>query len=105
LEDEEIDESEMDSYFDTLEEEDLADNDHFEDFDNHCHELEGIRCAAHTLQLAVMDALKMRSYSELIGKVRRVARKLKTQNIQMVLDKLKLKHAILDYPTRYSNIS
>jgi hypothetical protein len=101
VEDEEdMNESEMESYFDQLQEEDLADEEFFEDFGNRCHDLEGVRCAAHTLQLAVLDALKTKPYCELIQKVRTVSKTLKTQTIQMVLDRLNQKHAILDCPTR-----
>ncbi|EFN68823.1 Zinc finger BED domain-containing protein 4 [Camponotus floridanus] len=65
--------------------------------------LTGVRCAAHTLQLAVDDALKNvnKGILSLIKKVRRVVKKLRTQTILYMLKKQNLKKPIIDCPTRW----
>ncbi|KAL2102072.1 hypothetical protein ACEWY4_003833 [Coilia grayii] len=65
------------------------------------HVLRSVRCSAHTLQLAVDDALKDNGVSNVIGKARRVAKKLRTPNVVAVLKRLGHKRAIVDCPTRW----
>lgn len=63
--------------------------------------MSGVRCAAHTLQLAVDDAIKESKIHGILGKARAAAKKLRTPTIVTVLTQLKLKRAILDCPTRW----
>lgn len=63
--------------------------------------LRSVRCSAHTLQLAVDDALKDKGVSNLIGKARRVAKKLRAPNVVAVLKRMGRKRAIIDCPTRW----
>lgn len=65
------------------------------------HVLRSVRCSAHTLQLAVDDALKEQRSSNLISKARRVAKKLRTQNVVTLLKRMGHKRAIVDCPTRW----
>ncbi|XP_018376455.1 PREDICTED: uncharacterized protein LOC108769763 [Trachymyrmex cornetzi] len=67
--------------------------------------LTGIRCAAHTLQLAVDDALKRaKSISQLILKARNLAKKLRTQTFIYLIRKQNLKKPTLDCPTQWCSI-
>ncbi len=64
----------------------------------------GVRCAAHTLQLAVEDALKKTNVSATIVNARNVCIKLRTPNIRLILKEVKevkLPVPLLDCPTRY----
>ena len=61
----------------------------------------GIRCAAHTLQLAIEDALKKVLLIEITNIARRVWVKLRTTNIRLLLKDLKLPMPKLDFQTRY----
>ena len=61
----------------------------------------GLRCAAHTLQLAVDDALKQSSLKSDIGKARHVCKILRNLSIMVILKKLKRKKPILDCVTRW----
>lgn len=63
--------------------------------------LRSVRCSAHTLQLAVDDALKEKGVSNIIGKARRVAKKLRTPNVVAVIKRMGHKRAIVDCPTRW----
>ncbi|CAL8358594.1 unnamed protein product [Merluccius merluccius] len=63
------------------------------------HVLRSVRCAAHTLQLAVDDALKQ--VSNIIAKARHVAKRLRTQNVVCVLKRMGHKRAIVDCATRW----
>lgn len=65
------------------------------------HVLRSVRCSAHTLQLAVDDALKEQRSSNLISKARRVAKKLRTQNVVTLLKRMGHKRAIVNSPTRW----
>lgn len=58
-----------------------------------------VRCAAHTLQLAVDDSLKQASNT--IAKARRVAKRLRSQNVVCVLKRMGHKRAIVDCATRW----
>ncbi|XP_071579126.1 zinc finger BED domain-containing protein 4-like [Temnothorax nylanderi] len=62
----------------------------------------GIRCAAHTLQLAVDDALKRtKTASQLISKARNLAKKLRTQTFIYLIKKQNFKKPTIDCPTRW----
>lgn len=62
-------------------------------------EIYGIRCGVHTLQLAILDALKIHEKSLAI--IRKVVKKLRsTTNIQ-ILKNAKLKTPLLDCPNRW----
>ena len=63
--------------------------------------LRGLRCAAHTLQLAVDDALKQSSLKSDIAKARHVCKILRNPSIIVILKKLKRKKPILDCVTRW----
>lgn len=60
-----------------------------------------MRCSAHTLQLAVDDALKEKGVSNVIAKACRVAKKLRTPNVVAVIKRMDHKRAIVDCPTRW----
>ena len=64
-------------------------------------ELLGYRCATHTLQLAILDALKNVSTRTLLELARRVCKCLKNQNIMISIRNLKQKNPILDSKTRW----
>lgn len=64
--------------------------------------ISGIRCAAHTLQLAVDDALKRTKHvSCLISKARNLIKKLRSQTLIYLIKKQNLKKPIIDCPTRW----
>lgn len=62
-----------------------------------------MRCAVHTLQLAVRDGLKQRHASSLIGKVRRVAVAARAPKLDDILRRREGKGAILDQATRWGS--
>ena len=66
-----------------------------------CGILRGVRCAAHTLQLAVADALKETSCKEGIDKARSVCKRLRTPSIMTILKRLGQKKPVIDCPTRW----
>ncbi len=61
----------------------------------------GYRCAAYTLQLAILDAHKNVSAKTMLELTRRVCKCLKNQNIMMSIRNLKQKNPILDCKTRW----
>lgn len=65
------------------------------------HVLRSVRCSAHTLQLAVEDALKDKGVSNVIAKARCVAKRLRTTNVVAVLKRMGHKRVIVDCPTRW----
>ncbi|KAG0442307.1 hypothetical protein HPB47_015738 [Ixodes persulcatus] len=65
--------------------------------------LRGVRCAAHTLQLAVEDALKNADVKGLLDKCRAICKKLRVPTAMMLVKKLNLKKPILDCPTRWNS--
>ena len=65
--------------------------------------LSGINCCAHTIQLAVQDALKCTSATELLKVARSIVKQLKCQNLMMILRQMKSKMPILDCVTRWSS--
>lgn len=60
-----------------------------------------LRCAAHTLQLAMNDLLKGRKVAEIVDRARQVVKKLRTPLIKSALLALYDKNAILDCTTRW----
>lgn len=63
--------------------------------------LQGMRCAAHTLQLAVHDALKERILADFIKKSRTLCKKLRSQTVMSLIRKLNMKKPIIDCSTRW----
>ncbi|XP_045030413.1 uncharacterized protein LOC123472613 [Daphnia magna] len=63
----------------------------------------GFLCAAHTLQLAVLDVLKLKSVDRLIGKARAAMKALKNQVFMVSIRRSKLKKPILDGKTRWNS--
>ena len=61
----------------------------------------GVRCAAHTLQLAVEDALKKSSLRDVIDPARCIWKKLRNPSAFVLLKKLKLRKPVSDSPTRW----
>ena len=62
--------------------------------------IEHMRCAAHTLQLAIEDGLKMREIKKIVGKLRNCAKEARTPTINEYLKKKAKKVAILDVETQ-----
>lgn len=77
-----------------LENDNIGDNSHL---------LNGVRCAAHSLQLAVEDALKKTNVSATINNARTLAIKLRTPNMQILIKDLNINMPPLDCPTRFEN--
>ena len=68
-------------------------------------ELTGYRCAAHTLELAIDDAMKQAPATRnLIGRAREVVKKLRNQIIMVLIRSSKLLAPVLDCKTRYFTI-
>ena len=61
----------------------------------------GVRCAAHTLQLAVEDPLKKLLYAMLLIRLDASAKKLRNPSVFVLLKKLKLRKPVLDCLTRW----
>ena len=69
--------------------------------------IRGLRCAAHTMQLAVEDALakplnESESANDIIGRAREIVKHLRTPNIVFLLTAQKLKRPIIDTETMYN---
>ena len=62
-----------------------------------------MKCAAHTLQLAVKDAMTQCNCRELVQAARRVSVAARTPTINNTLLKNNCKKAILDVPTRWGS--
>jgi len=62
-----------------------------------------MRCAVHTLQLAIRDGLKDTHSRNLIGKLRHVATTARTLKIDAILKKRAKKGAIIDQATRWGS--
>lgn len=63
--------------------------------------LTGYRCAAHTLELAIDDAMKQSAGTKnLISRAREVVKKLRNQIIMVLIRSSKLLSPILDCKTR-----
>ena len=65
--------------------------------------LEHMRCAAHTLQLAIEDGLKIRELKKIVGKLRNCAKEARMPTINEYLKKKAKKVAILDVETRWGS--
>ncbi|XP_040360142.1 uncharacterized protein LOC121048176 [Ixodes scapularis] len=61
----------------------------------------GVRCAAHTLQLAVTDALKESGSCTIVAECRALVKKLRVQSAMGLIRKLGLKKPVIDCPTRW----
>lgn len=61
----------------------------------------GVRCAAHTLQLAVSDALKDSGSNTLVAQCRAHVKKLRVQSAMGLIRKLGLRKPVIDCPTRW----
>ncbi|KAH7950301.1 hypothetical protein HPB49_022119 [Dermacentor silvarum] len=61
----------------------------------------GVRCAAHTLQLAVSDALKDSGSNTLVAQCRALAKKLRAQSAMGLIRKLGLRKPNINCPTRW----
>ena len=64
-----------------------------------CH----MRCAVHTLQLAICDGLKGRHAANLIGMVRNIATRARNPKIDAILKRRAKKGAIIDQVTRWGS--
>lgn len=62
-----------------------------------------VRCAAHTLQLAVYTLFKSHAITNNISKCRQLVKKLRTPTIMLLIKAMKLKHPIIDVPTRWNS--
>lgn len=71
----------------------------------HTLNIAGIRCAAHTLQLAVQNALKIPEFQNLIRLCKEVCKELRKTSKQYALDREKIKYKIprLDCKTRWNS--
>ena len=63
----------------------------------------GYRCAAHTMQLAVMDALKHADTATILASARALATQLRHPSIMMCIRQMKIKKPKIDCPTRWSS--
>lgn len=63
----------------------------------------GVRCASHTLQLAMIDTLKSNVYHTAIAKRRFLANKLRTPSICSLLNQQCLLRPVVDCPTRWNS--
>lgn len=63
----------------------------------------GIRCAAHTLQLAINSVLKKPEIETTTSSVRNVVKKLRTPNISILLKNEGLAKPSIDCATRWSS--
>lgn len=61
----------------------------------------GVRCAAHTLQLAIHDVIKENNVNHVLQKARYIVKKLRSSLMLIALKTIKLKMPILDYITRW----
>ena len=62
-----------------------------------------MRCAVHTLQLAIRDCLKEKYVNRLVSKVRHVAITARTSKIDAILKRKIKKGAIIDQATRWGS--
>ncbi|GFQ82084.1 zinc finger BED domain-containing protein 4 [Trichonephila clavata] len=66
------------------------------------NKLIGIRCAAHTLQLAIKDSIKKADFNEFISDARRLVKKLRIPSLMLKFKDVNTKRPILDCPTRWN---
>jgi len=62
-----------------------------------------MRCAEHTLQLAVRDSLKKGRPEKLLTKVRKIAHHLRTPTVNSILKRRAGKGMLIDMPTRWGS--
>ena len=72
-------------------------------YDSEFKMLTHMRCAAHTLQLAIRDGLKVRHVASLISKIRQVVIAARSPKIDAILRRKTNKGAILDQATRWGS--
>ena len=72
-------------------------------YDSECKTMTQMRCAAHTLQLAICDGLKVRHVASLISKICQVVVAARSPKIDTILRKAN-KGAILDQVIRWDSI-
>lgn len=65
--------------------------------------INGIGCAAHSLQIAIQDALKVSGCKALIRKCREIVKTLKSQNVSFLLKEKKVSSPSLDVKTRWNS--
>lgn len=62
-----------------------------------------MRCAAHSLQLVDKAVIKSKECSRVIANVRRVVKKLRAQNVTVLLNERKIPRPMIDCATRWSS--
>ena len=62
-----------------------------------------VKCAAHTLQLAVTDVLKRSQFSNTVEVARKVVKKTRNQNLRLVFHRRQQSLPILDCETRWGS--
>ena len=72
-------------------------------YDSEFKTMTHIRCAAHTLQLAIRDGLKVRHVASLISKIRQVVVAARLPKIDAIFRRKTNKGAILDQATRWGS--
>lgn len=66
--------------------------------------LRGMRCAAHTLQLSILDVFKIKRVKSIINKSRRLVKTLRLQKHLETLKNMNLKRPVIDCVTRWGSI-
>jgi len=75
----------------------------FADYSQEFSTMSHMRCAAHTLQLASRDGLKINAVASLISRIRHVVVAARTPKIDAILKRKVYKGAILDQATRWGS--
>lgn len=91
-----------------VKEEYIATRDHFEENvfgseDVLPPKLNGIICAAHTLQLVIRDSVKSAELNEFVSECRELVKKLRVPSVTSMLKDNKIKKPELDCPTRWNS--
>lgn len=63
--------------------------------------LTGMRCAAHTLQLSILDVIKTRYICQVLNKTRSIFKHLRKPNMQSTLKNFNVKKPCIDCVTRW----
>ncbi len=92
LEQEESDEA---TFYDDIIREDENDNATFQSFQDQCVILNGVRCAAHTLQLVVLKAIGSDKYCNIISLARQVAKKIEDPKYGSYVTTIEFKKAYI----------